>query len=875
MKKYSRREFLKGLGVTSLGLPLLGIEPKLDMLQSVDDPLKAYEYRGWEELYRQMWGWDKVVRTTHSTNCTGSCGWNVQIKNGIAVRSEQSADFPDPEYNPRGCQKGASYERYVYGPQRVKYPLKRVGERGEGKWERISWDEAYDMIADKFLDIAEKDGTDHVFLFSPIPAMSMVSAGAGFRFGSLSGSVVGSFYDWYCDLPPGEPMIWGYMTETCESWDWTNSRYIILWGANAVESRIPDAHFLTEARYKGAKIVVISPDYNPTCLKADQFVPIEDGTDAALGLAMAQVIISEKLYDTAYIKEQTDLPFLVFKNTGKYLRQRDLDPAGSEEVFYRWDLGAGAAKAIVDKHSLALNGANLALEGEFQVKLASGKQAAVTTVFELLKKKLNADHRPQQAEDICKVSAQVITQLAREFAAAKPAMIIEGAGTNHWYHNDLNNRAQMLLPILTGNVGKNGGGFNHYVGQEGLKVPKMNEWFWPVKTKWQNTTLWTYYHTTGKKTRGVEKGWMPLYPEKGDSNKMMIIWRGNFLNQAKGQEAILKEIWPKQELIVDFNYRMDTTALYSDLVLPAASYFEKFDLNTTDMHEYVHSFNEAIKPLWESKPDFEIWKGLVQRITAKAKSRGMTQLADLYERWAANGDTPEKVVQWAFDNDPMTKGYTVEQVKKQPLRLKRYAGVTNDSRLGESGFKVNRMAFTPFKEHTEHREPWPTLTGRQQIYLDHDVFLEEKEQLPTYKSPVSGKYPLRYLSPHGRWSIHSTWRDLDWMLQLQRGGPIIELNPVDAKERGIADNDWVVMFNEHGESRLRAKLTYRLRPGTVMVYHGWERYTFGEGSGNWQAVTTVRVKPTQEVNYGHLKFKLNYWGPTGNNRDTLLDVKKA
>lgn len=874
MKKYSRREFLKGLGVTSLGLPLLGIEPKLDMLQSVDDPLKAYEYRGWEELYRQMWGWDKVVRTTHSTNCTGSCGWNVQIKNGIAVRSEQSADFPDPEYNPRGCQKGASYERYVYGPQRVKYPLKRVGERGEGKWERISWDEAYDMIADKFLDIAEKDGTDHVFLFSPIPAMSWLSAGSGYRFGSLTGSVVGSFYDWYCDLPPGEPMTWGYMTETCESWDWANSRYIILWGANAVESRIPDAHFLTEARYKGAKIVVISPDHNPTCIKADQFVPIEDGTDAALGLAMAQVIVSQKLYDAAYIKVQTDLPFLVFKDTGKFVRQRDIDPAGSEEIFYRWDVTDGVAKAV-GKHSLALNGENPALEGEYQIQLANGKQAAVTTIFELLKKKLNSDHRPEQAEKICHVSAQIITQLAREFATAKPAMIIEGAGTNHWYHNDLINRAQMLLPILTGGVGKNGGGFNHYVGQEGLKVNTMSKWFWPEKPRWQNTTLWTHYHTTGKKTRGIEKGWMPLYPQKGDSNKMMIIWRGNFLNQAKGQEAILKEIWPKQELIVDFNYRMDTTALYSDLVLPAASYFEKFDLNTTDMHEYVHSFNEAIKPLWESKPDFEIWRGLAQRISVKAKSRGMTQLATLYDRWVSQGDTAEKVAQWAFDNDPLTKGYTVEQVKKQPLRLKRHAGVTNESRLGEGEFKANRMAYTPFKEHTDHHEPWPTLTGRQQIYFDHEVFLEEKEQLPTYKSPVSGKYPLRYLSPHGRWSIHSTWRDLDWMLQLQRGGPIIELNPVDAKERGIADNDWVVMFNEHGESRLRAKLTYRLRPGTVMVYHGWERYTFGEGSGNWQAVTTVRVKPTQEVNYGHLKFKLNYWGPTGNNRDTLLDVKKA
>ncbi|KKM12074.1 hypothetical protein SY88_05345 [Clostridiales bacterium PH28_bin88] len=874
MSKLSRREFLRGMGVVSAGIALTGNSLILDMLQTVDDPLKSYPYRGWEDFYRQEWQWDQVVRTTHSTNCTGSCGWNVQIKNGIAVRSEQSADFPDPEYNPRGCQKGASYERYVYGPQRVKYPMVRAGQRGEGKWKRITWEEAYNTIAGKFLEVAEKHGTDAVFLYSVIPAMSMLSAGAGYRFGSLTGCVVGSFYDWYSDLPPGEPMIWGVQTESCESWDWANSRYIILWGANAVESRIPDAHFLTEARYLGAKIVVVSPDYNPTSIKADQFVPIREGTDAALGLGMAQVIIAERLYDRPYLREQTDMPFLVRQDNKKYLREKDLVAGGGEDHFYCWDLKMGKA-APAPKESLELKGLDPALEGVFRVTTLDGKTVEVKPVFQMLKESLDAGCTPEKVAPITGIAAEVIRQLAREFATTRPAMIIEGAGTNHWYHNDLNNRAQMLLPILTGNVGKNGGGFNHYVGQEAMKIPSFNKWFWPQKTRWQNTTLWTYYHTLGKKTRGIEEGWMPLYPQKGDP-KMMVVWRANYLNQAKGHEGILQNLWPKLDFIVNFNYRLDTTALYSDMVLPAASYFEKFDLSTTDLHEYVHSFNEAIQPLWESRSDFDIWKGLIPVIARKARERGMTEFANLYEEWAALGDTPEQVAQWALDNSDLTRGYAVEEIKQRPVRLQRQGKVNNGDRRGEAGFRQSRLAFTPFKEHVEHKQPWPTMTGRQQLYLDHDVYLAEGEALPVYKEPLElEQAPLRYLTPHGRWSVHSTWRDLDWMLQLQRGGHIVEVNPLDAEARGIQDNDEVIMFNQYGEARLRAKLAPRLRPGTVMVYHGWERFLFGERSGNWQAPVTIKVKPTQEVDYGHLKFRLNYWGPTGTNRDTRVEIKKA
>lgn len=207
------------------------------------DPLAFYPFRGWESLYREQFKYDKVVRSTHSANCTGSCSWMVYVRDGVMIREEQAADYPRisedlPDYNPRGCQKGACFVEYVYGAQRIKYPLMRKGlregkpvERGSGLWERVTWDVALDYIANKLLDNIYQYGPDTNTFFSVIPAMSPVSFAGGARLCHFLGGVFNSFYDWYCDLPPGEPITWGVQTESCECADWFNSKYIIMWGA--------------------------------------------------------------------------------------------------------------------------------------------------------------------------------------------------------------------------------------------------------------------------------------------------------------------------------------------------------------------------------------------------------------------------------------------------------------------------------------------------------------------------------------------------------------------------------------------------------------------------------------------------------------------
>ncbi len=253
----------------------------MDGLEAVDDPI-GRSVSGLGGPYRDEWDWDSVARSTHSVNCTGSCSWNVYVKNGQVWREEQSGDYPRfdeslPDPNPRGCQKGACYTDYVNAEQRIKHPLKRVGERGEGKWKRISWDEALTEIADHVIDEVQAGRYDAYRGFTPIPAMSPVSFASGSRLINLLGGVSHSFYDWYSDLPPGQPITWGTQTDNAESADWYNADYIIAWGSNINVTRIPDAKYFLESGYNGTKRVGIFTDYSQTAIHTDEWLSPDPG----------------------------------------------------------------------------------------------------------------------------------------------------------------------------------------------------------------------------------------------------------------------------------------------------------------------------------------------------------------------------------------------------------------------------------------------------------------------------------------------------------------------------------------------------------------------------------------------------------------------
>jgi nitrate reductase alpha subunit len=331
-----------------------------------------------DAVERERWSHDKVVRSTHGVNCTGSCSWKVYVKDGIITWEEQQTDYPSvgpdrPEYEPRGCPRGAAFSWYTYSPTRVRYPYvrgallemyreqrARLGDpvrawaavagdparrrdyqaaRGKGGFVRAGWDEVVELIAAAHVHTIATYGPDRVAGFSPIPAMSMVSYAWGSRFYSLIGGAMLSFYDWYADLPVASPQVFGDQTDVPESGDWWDASYLLVWGSNFPVTRTPDAHWFVEARYRGQKVVVVSPDYSDAVKFADEWLPAQPGTDAALAMAMGHVILREFFVErttprfTTYVKRFTDLPFLVtLRRRGdayvpdKFLTAADLAP---------------------------------------------------------------------------------------------------------------------------------------------------------------------------------------------------------------------------------------------------------------------------------------------------------------------------------------------------------------------------------------------------------------------------------------------------------------------------------------------------------------------------------------------------------------------
>jgi len=1219
-------------------------------IRDIVDP----QTRSWEEFYRNRWQHDKVVRSTHGVNCTGGCSWNIHVKEGIVTWEMQALDYPMlerslPPYEPRGCQRGISYSWYLYSPIRVKYPYMRGAlldmwrearkqhedpvdawasiqndpkkrsayqhARGKGGFRRVAWNEAVELIAAANIHTIKKHGPDRITGFSPIPAMSMLSYAAGARFLQLIGGICLSFYDWYCDLPPASPEIWGEQTDVAESADWYNSKFTAVMGSNLNMTRTPDCHFAAEARHNGTKMVVFAPDFNQVAKYADQWIPVNAGQDGAFWMAVNHVLLKEFHYDNPtksfleYIRRYTDSPFLVrlekvekgdAYEPGQLLRANRLAKYEKEEngdwkmlVFdnksnaarmpggstgHRWQSKGGSwnleyvdpsdgkeidpVLSFIEKNDgvVSCKFYDFAQDKEIWrevpfrwVETNEGK-VAVTTVYDLLfaefgvSRGLKGDYptsyddenqtfTPAWQEKFSGIGRKTVLQFAREWSRTAEktdgkCCVIIGAGINHWYHNNLIYRAAIVALMLTGCVGKNGGGLNHYVGQE--KLAPQAPWSaiafardWGMTPRLQNAPSWHYMHTDqwrydpghsdygsnprsegrpeflDKGTRGmvdehtadlnaqaVRCGWMPFYPQfpentleivekakkAGASNneeilahvakriatrdlkfaiedidnkdvwpRVWYIWRGNALMaSAKGHEFFLNHYlgthhnqiaietakgkveevaWHehaptgKMDLVVDLNFRMDTSALYSDIVLPAATWYEKADLNSTDMHSFIHPLSEAVPPAWESRSDWEIFKTIAKETSRLAARHYPEPVQDVVASPLAH-DSPDEMAQTAIHDwgrgdgtyipgktgpklSMVTRDYTklfekyvsfgpnarkdglgahgvkyaiedfydeliedgqsvknslgmfpsLETADKAADVVLRLAPETNgelafrayqfmekkvglplaDLGVGSrqvrttykslqsqprrllnspcwSGLTTDGRAYSAFTYNVDRHVPWRTLTGRQCFYLDHPGYLAYGEHLPTYKpSPMPAAYGdlvkteegngdgkggykeepdskiLNYLTPHGKWHIHSTYGDTHRMMTLSRGCEPFWMNDKDAADIGIVDNDWVEVHNDNGVVCTRANVSARIPRGVCIIYHSPERtlnvpkspIRGNRRAGGHNSLTRTRLKPLLLVGgYAQFTYHFNYWGPTGVNRDTHVKVRK-
>jgi len=902
-------------------------------------------YRSWEDVYRREWRWDRVVRGTHtSANCIAACAWNLFVRDGIVWREEQSAPYAAsnpsvPDWNPRGCQKGACCASLSLGPTRVRYPLRRVGPRGSGRWRRVSWDEALGEIAGAIVDALQRRGGSGVlcelggnFDYGPTLAATL-------RFFRQIGAPVTDPTAHTGDLPVGGAITLGAGFTGGSSDDWFRSSFLVLWSFNPAVTRIPDAHFLCEARYRGATVVTIAPDYNPTAIHSDLWIAPRVGTDAALALAACQVILEEELYADAYLREQTDLPLLVRSDTQRFLRQSDVEAGGSEAVFaFRDEAGErllwapGSQGSAV--RSIALPpGVRPALDASLEVRLATGETVRAQSVFSLLRRHLQA-FRPERAEEVTGIAPEVVRRFARAFAAAPAAAILVGYGGCKHYLADLIHRAQLLLASLTGNLGRPGGGWHSggYINLEGLglvagldRLGTLPLLWLAARSSWNpqkvgaeflgpyiSSTLFHTVHAGLAEFRldpahadpglprppgayldeAVAAGHFPLgLPPGADPPEVIVSVCGNVLRHSRMGQRVRDTLFARARLVVDIGFRMSETARYADLFLPAAGWYEKVGVKyLVGLVPYLTVADRAVPPLGESKPEWEIFSLLARRVAAEAKRRGVREVAgfrrdpcsidDLGERFSDGGrfgpQDDQEVLRYILSTSSAAKGIGLGE-------LRRSGGAVRVRSLGPESPTSNFFCeyrldepVVPLRDFVEKKRPYPTLTGRQQFYIDHPWFLELGEALPTFKPPppAGGDHPFVLTSGHTRWSIHSIWRDHPMMLRLQRGEPLVLLNEADARARGIQDHDLVRVWNDLHSFVARAAVSGNIQPGQVHLYHAWEPFQYREQRSH-QFLIPSPIKPTQlAAGYGHLRWSFAFYEPNSVDRDTRVSIAR-
>ncbi len=950
-----RREFLQaalaGGATLTLGLGSLSCREEAPPEMLPEGVPAPPEYGDWRDVYRERWAWDKVVRSSHWVNCwyQAHCAWNVYVKDGLVWREEQAADYPQirpdvPDFNPRGCQKGACFSERMYDPARVRYPLKRAGERGSGRWKRVSWDEALGEIAESMVTTVVEEGTDRI-IWDQGPGITTGTQTAGqARLAVLLDSTSLDMNTEIGDGHRGVGETFGKILFERSADDYFFSDMIVCWGSNPYYTQIPNAHFLTEARYNGAQIVCITPDFNPSSIHADLWVPVKPGGDAALGLGICQVLVEDGLVDREFVTEQTDLPLLVREDTGLFLRGSDMERGGDEEELYLLDTERGAVPA--PRRTLELGDLRPELEGASEVTLHDGKRVAVRTVYARLREHL-ASYGPEEASKLCGTPPGMIRELARRFAEAKSACMVTTSNFSKAYHGNLTERTQALVYALTGNYGKKGSGFVGFpfLTQDGLESFIIEAMGRPIqalvgsmrlvdearlKLKGFTDEMIVYEQSrasfeSGNQTSGamfwyihgglihaserlqewdphlkrpikevlqesLDKGWQYVWPKPGNDPRVMFSLVSNPLRRIRSYPLVLEHLWPKLRTMVTIDWRMTSTGLWSDFVLPAAAWYERSEHKwVTPLMPFIHAGEKATS-FYEAKSDWEIFSRLAEAVDKAAAARGVTNFEDrnglprsfegLYESFSSGGTyghtDDEKVAARIIEQSTNLEGVSWDALKKKGWA--RFTSLGNS--LGSIGTQADVPpddTITPLTYHVVDKKPYPTLSRRMQFHLDQELYVELGEQLPTHKEPpmAGGNHPLILSGGHTRWSIHSAWRDDKLMLQLQRGEPAMWMSAEDAEARGIADGDRVKVFNDLDAFEIIAKVAPSVRPGEVIVYHAWENFQF-KGQKGFQNLIPSPLNP---VELAGGQFHMRPMGiamqPSHTDRDTRVDVVLA
>lgn len=937
MAPLSRRQFLVAgaAGGAMLGLRALAF-PTGAFGDAAAARAASPEYRDPGDVWRNAWRWDRVVRGTHlRANCFAACAWDIYVKDGVVWREEQSDVYERdaagrPDFGPRGCQKGACYSDLMVSPDRVTYPLERVGARGSGKWRRISWDDALARVADAIVDASAAGAPETVIYDNGTSNVDVAPGSIGeMRLFTLLGGTLLDGFGGTGDLAMGAFQTWGTTFVDGSADDWVRADTILVWHCNPMSTRIPEAHFLTEARYRGAKIVTITPDYSPSAIHASLWVNPRQGSDAALALGLAREILAREAIDAEYVREQTDLPFLVREDTGQFLREADVEAGGRGDRFYVWDEAANELAQAPGtmgqwSGSLDLGAIRPALAGRWQVETVNGT-VAVVPVLALLRTRL-AEYTPEHVHRITGVAPGAQARLAERLCRSPRILIYATWGSNKTHHADLLQRSLILLSALRGQQGRPGSGVRfaswlpfhggdelipgsgpNWLQRQILRfyTPPPRDMESAIAAASVETLPWTpshlFLHVHGgldapmdadavdpalpRPERdylraALQKGWMTPRPAPDQRPRVLVTAGVNPLRRWPLPQIVERVLWPKLDMVVTIDFRLSTTAMKSDLVLPAAGYYEKRGIKySVGLVPYVVVGDQAVAPLGESKPEWEICSLLASEIQRRARARGVGgAVASIEDEFSQDGrygpGDDAAVIDTVLRDSPVTGGIGWEEARRRgavPIATVGGWGVTSGigSEVEPGG------TITPSRLHVEGKVAWPTLTGRQQFFLDHPWFIEGDERLPRWKPLPNpgGIHPIRLTGGHTRWSIHATYRALPVLMRLQRGGPIVWMSEEDARARGIRDGDAVRVWNDHGSFRVHAKVSPGVGKGAAIIYHAWEPYQFPDWRGNMEVVSTPYKGLHFTGDYGHLRYRVFIAGPVHVPRAVPVDIE--
>lgn len=753
------------------------------------------------------------------TTCPGwgdheYCVIKTVVKDGKIICT-QKADYTGPEANEGYiCQKGLISHRQPYSPERLTHPLKRVGERGEGKWEEISWDQALDEIAEKLLQIREEYGPEAVAIWT-LPASLPPSGGQNMilstRFMGLWGAT-NPIIGYGVDNGPAYATFYMYNNPmafmTIDPSKFDGSKYIIVWGANPVENQERIAKHIIEARHNGCRVVDIGLLFDGTAGMADWFIPVKAGTDTALALAMIKIIIDNAWYDEEFLCAHTTFPFLLQKESGTFMRasgpDADAAVATATELMiklmtenpgvpapqpgyprYIWDKDTNAA--VVTTPSVKEIAGNPALTGECEVD-----GVACETVFTSFIKHLET-YDVQSVSKLTGVPVSDIEQLAYEYSHTKPSFILGALGLRYGNQGEAY-RAIHLLAALTGQLG----------GEHSGATSNLQPSGYPVV--FNDGPVMMPLGLDGYKTNFMRQADFYDAVDEGKI-KAFIKGAGNPVHNCPNRGRWVDEVFPKMDLIVEFDIWMTDTGECADYVLPDCMTFERDELVSPGAFNHVVLQEAAIEPPPGCRKATDLWTGLAKRVG----------LGEYFDK------TDEEWLQFRLQSDYPLISYAQPSITWERMKAEKI--VRTVAPVSPLWDPLNGLAI-------------PTPSGRIEVYFEqqqdlgrgHCVYVPPIEVDPEKLGDPNEKFPYQFFSGRQRFFMQSLFTDDPLMVQMSGEEPSIRLNPLDALQEGIEDGDKIECYNDRGHVVAIARLDEAIPPGTVHSWFGWRQKHFDEGT---------------------------------------------